>query len=519
MNKALWHLYKGSEQGKNVIARFTSDISNPHNLEFIAQRLYRTYVDYLGDTEGEEDFIMACHLVADGIFADRIFVNSGENASEYFNRLVDRLELCFFDRDKDELPVRVGNETPLLSRGDYKALCSIVAEISLVLYAFKAGGLFFFPILFKEQFDIFIKILDVLGIPMPALPGKADKKGRLLMYNEINRNIERFALENGLSPEETCACVYDFALMFLCDLSNDTTLPEPTNVWLTGGSKSDYELFLKNPKEALQSVWTCNERTKRGDIIVMYVRTPYSCIQSIWRADIDGVYTPFNYYNSRTRVVRGIVVPHINLNELKSDSYFSKFPLTRKNFQGVNGVHLSAVDYAELQRLFRNKGFDTSVLPQLYIPDVAADLSVESEKEVEDLLLIPLLRKLGFADADWTRQLIQKAGRKEKAIPDFVFLPKGETYFQNAPLIIEVKFDMGSNIERTRTYNQALSYARLLKSSSFAICDKDRIIVYKERKGTFNRFSPNFEKHWQNLNNADTFSELKSLIGRDAINS
>ena len=36
-----------------------------------------------------------------------------------------------------------------------------------------------------------------------------------------------------------------------------------------------YETFLKNPSENAQSVWTCNEKTKRGDIIVMYVLSPY----------------------------------------------------------------------------------------------------------------------------------------------------------------------------------------------------------------------------------------------------
>ena len=125
--------------------------------------------------------------------------------------------------------------------------------------------------------------------------------------------------------------------------------------------------------------------------------------------------------------------------------------------------------------------------------------------------------KLGYSETDWTRQLSQKAGRKEKAIPDFVFLPKGEVHFQNAPMVIEAKFDMSSNIERTKSYNQALSYARLMKSPTFGICDKDRLIIYKEKKGGFDRFAPTFEKHWQSINDAETFRQLKLLIGRDTL--
>jgi hypothetical protein len=30
------------------------------------------------------------------------------------------------------------------------------------------------------------------------------------------------------------------------DLENISDLPEPTNIWLTGGSKSDYETFKKS---------------------------------------------------------------------------------------------------------------------------------------------------------------------------------------------------------------------------------------------------------------------------------
>lgn len=72
-------------------------------------------------------------------------------------------------------------------------------------------------------------------------------------------------------------------------------------------------------------------------------------------------------------------------------------------------------------------------------------------------------------------------------------------------------------IERTKAYNQALSYARMMKSSCFAICDKNRMIIYDEENGSFNRFNPTFEKHWQNLNEAETFSQLKLLIGKERI--
>ncbi|TAE38222.1 MAG: restriction endonuclease subunit R [Sphingobacteriales bacterium] len=502
MNKNIWDLYKTSDRGKQVIELFNFKVGNT---EFKAKKIFKKYNEYLGGIDAKDYFIENFILIIENILANEIFLEENETASNYFTRLIDNLEI-YFNED----------EPPVIVKQDYKTYNAILSELSLVLYVYGQDELFY-PILFKEQFDVFMKILDVLEIPMPELPTKSDKRARLLLYNSLNENITKFAKNNNLTPEETCACIYDFAFMLLNTDINETELPEPTNIWLTGGSKGDYIAFLENPVYGAKSVWTCNENTKRGDIIVMYVLSPYSCIQSIWRADIDGVYTPFNYYNSRTRTTEGIVVPHITLNELKADSYFSQLGITRKNFQGVNGVQFSAKDYKELQRLLKEKGFDVSVLPQLYRPDLEIEGNLKNEKDVEEKLLIPLLKKLGYSNLDWTRQLSQKAGRNEKAIPDFVFLPKGEKHFQNAPLIIEAKFDMSSNIERTKCYNQALSYARMMKSKLFGICDKDRLIIYNEKKGTFDRFAPTFEKHWQNINDEETFRQLKLLIGKDII--
>ena len=500
MNKNIWDLYKNSERGKKAIDLFT--INKGDLIVNTFKGLFQKYNEYLGITV-EDYYLYNCFHTFHCINVDKLFIENEESVTDYFTRLIDSLEIFPVEKNSEGEVVRKENERPIISKGDYKYLCSMLSEISIVLYyRHRAKDLFFFPVLFREQFDVFMKILDVLEIPMPELPAKSDKRGRLLLYNGLNENITKFAENNNLTPEEVCACIYDFAFMLLEEDKNATEMPEPTNVWLTGGDKEDYKDFLKNPVEGAKSVWACNENTKRGDIIVIYVRTPYSCIQSIWRADIDGVYAPFTHHNSISRATNGIVVPHIGIKELKNDTYFSQVPIVRKNLQGVNGIPFTATDYKELQRLLTAKGFDVSVLPQLYSPDLEIAGQLRNEKDVEEKLLIPLLNKLGYSETDWTRQLSQKAGRKEKAIPDFVFLPKGEIHFQNAPMIIEAKFDMSSNIERTKSYNQALSYARMMKSSIFGLCDKERLIIYKEKKGYFDRFKPAFEKHYQAITRA-----------------
>ncbi len=513
MNKNIWELYKDSERGKKAIALFT--INENDNLEDKIREIYINYRSGIGGVNEVDNLINRFFLIADNVFCDNLILQKNENVDDYFERLIDNLELGFVDEKNGKL-FKSEEEKPIVKQKDYKSFCSLIPDISLVLFTFSSNS--FIPILFSENFDVLIKVFDVLDIPMPQLPASTDKRGRLIFYNKLCQSVFSFSETHKLNSIETCACIYDFALMLLDETQEENKkLPEPTNIWLTGGSKEDYNEFLKNPQKGAKSVWTCNEKTKKGDVIVMYVSYPYSCIQSIWRADIDGVYTPFNYYNSRTKVTQGIVVPHISLRELKADSYFSKLSIVRKNFQGVNGIQLSAKDYKELQRLFTEKGFDISALPQLYSPNLEFSVEINNEKDVEEKLLIPLLSKLGYKETDWERQLSQKAGRNEKIIPDFVFLPKGEVHFQNAPMIIEAKYDMSSNIEQTKAYNQALSYARMMRASYFAVCDKQRIVVYNEKKGKFNRFNPIFEKHWQNINDKETFRELKLLIGKESI--
>lgn len=376
---------------------------------------------------------------------------------------------------------------------------------------------FFFPLLDNERFDIFVKNCDALGIEIPNIPNNVDKKGRVMYYFSLCEVLYNFSVEYDLSAEELCACIYDFATILQEHNEVKKELPEPTNVWFTGASKSDYQTTLHNLAPDSVNVWSCNEATKRGDIIVIYCLSPQSFIHSIWRANSDGVANPFNYYYSRVTVTSPIQIRPITYAELKADNYWSNVPIVRKNLQGINGIQLTAKDYTELLRLISSKDFDITTLPMLYSPDIDIEGNLNTENDVEEKLVIPLLTELGYTQKDWERQLSQKAGRNLKAIPDFVFFSKGEKHFQNAPFVLEAKFFMNSSNERMNSFNQALSYCKMMSAELLGLCDKDRIIIYRRKNGVFDRFNPVFEKHWGNLKNPETFSELKKIIGKEVV--
>ena len=120
---------------------------------------------------------------------------------------------------------------------------------------------------------------------------------------------------------------------------------------------------------------------------------------------------------------------------------------------------------------------------------------------------------------DRSRQLSQKAGRKEKAIPDFVFFPRGERHFENAPMVIEAKLDMSLIAEQQKAFSQSLSYARMLRSSIMGICDKERLVLYRvDANGASDRNQPLYESHWKAISSDEIEgAKLKQLIGREIV--
>lgn len=516
MNKQLWDLYKNSDRGKEVIDLFSFYKKDSLVKEY-AEKIRKIAQEFSGyDDENDlnyfEDFEF---LISYNIDYLGLFKSEKKDYEDFFNRFSDKFELLDLDEVSEGVFEISENSQTLIKRGDYRSIASMIDIISLVLYAFDDS---FYPVLNRERFDLFTKNCDILGIEIPDIPNDRDKKRKLFYYFEICEKIDEFAKTNNLNNEETCACLYDFATLFY-EKERVLEMPEPTNIWFTGAANADYKTTLQNLTEDTVAVWSCNEETKRGDIVVLYCLSPQSFIHSIWIANSDGVTNPFNYWSGRTTVTKPIVIAPISYKELKEDEYWSNVPIVRKNLQGIKGVRLSAQDYDELQRLLKSKGFDTSVLPKLYKPNIDLERNIKNEKDVEEKLLIPLLKQLGYSEDDWTRQLSQKAGRNLKAIPDFVFFPTGELHFQNAPLVIEAKYFMNSSREKNNSFNQALSYAKMMSADVLCLCDKERLIVYERKNGNFDRFNPVFEKHWGKILEESVFAELKNILGKERIKS
>lgn len=479
MNKRNWELYKNSEAGQRTIDCFENG-----NLASI--------FDLLKDTAGNSK-IERVHFFYDLIKDDALF-----SLDE-----IRREDFAYF-----------------LNGFNPKDIRALNASIDVLSLALNQLNSFFKPLLNPANFDTFVQVCSMLSIELPPIPRTKNYLEYLLFYYDICDVLNNWQEENEFANAELFACLYDYAPNYLMQEKDSrsaevTTLPAPTNIWLVGANKQDIAEIESG--ELTESVWQCNECTQTGDIVVIYACSPHSCIHSIWRASAGGYFSPFDYYQNRTKIQDGISIPHITLNELKTHPYFSKLPIVRKNMRGVNGIELSVEDYNELLKLISDRGGDIDSLPKLLDIDDYKMPDVKVEKEVEEKILMPMLEKLGYCRKDYVRQLVQQVGRSDKAIPDFVFMPTSVGEHLNvAPFLIEAKYDMRTILSRQKAINQAHSYAMALQTEYFAVCDKERLMVFKKGKSCFDLQNPVFENRWAVISaDADVFQKLKKCIGKD----
>ena len=515
MNQKIWNFYKQSDEYKRLV-----DIFNP-DTEGVEDYLKNTEAVFAFAKELGDDKDLNGHLgLYDAIEAN--FVAQGYQfvdnlRREDFEEFVDNFEIRRYTvDDKGALKLFDSPRDVLIRKQDYRPKASSIDTMSVFLYF---NHPYFKPVLLGTRFNIIQKNCDALGIDLPSFPKSHDYKAAIMWYYDLCTVFNEFQKQYEMTDPEFCACLYGLAASLRDDVEKKP-FPKPINVWLTGADKEDIKSLEKSMDN--DSLWACNENTRRGDIVVLYAVSPNSCIHSIWRADSEGTFNPFDYYQNRTRVSEGVKVSRIPLKELKEDPEFGELPMLNNNLQGLNGKRLPPWAYSALIRMIAAKGDDISKLPVLYEAKDWNPGKMVNEHDVEERILIPFLHDLGYVDGDWTRQLRMKSGRKEeREIPDFVFFPHGEKQFENAPLLIEAKWLMKSEKDRNDAYRQALSYARMLQAPIFGICDEDMLIIYqKQKNGGFSYSSPAFEAHWAQIaGDEETHNELMRLIGATVIKS
>ena len=228
--------------------------------------------------------------------------------------------------------------------------CSI-AYYSTILSYFSPTR--FIPYYFQYNFNVLQMIAEQFEIDLPEIPKKSDYRGRFYYYEKLCSSLHAFREANHLSVSELCAFLYDFAPKYIGGTSSYlvTELPSPHSAFFIGSKKDDR--FLSDEPSTI-TPWQCNPDTRAGDMILMYLCSPVSAVDSVWRSCSVGFVDPFFYYYRCTYICHPQKIDAVSLSTLRQDSILSAIPIVRKNMQGVNGVELKPSEFNHLMELGNN---------------------------------------------------------------------------------------------------------------------------------------------------------------------
>jgi hypothetical protein len=386
----------------------------------------------------------------------------------------------------------------------------MISAVSRLLYHLFPD--YFFPYTFEREFNKFTNICYEFNIPIPEVPKKKDLDKRALYYLDLCEALQEFRKINEFIPQELCAFFYDFAPTVLAELE-DKEIPSPSKVWFVGCDKFDFDT-LDESKEDSEESWQGNVDAKRGDIVVMYCRTPHSYIHSIWRVIGNGFADPFFGYYSVNYLSFPIKLDvHITQKDLENNPVWARNPLVRKNLQGINGYPIKYPEYLELLSMLKLKGQSIDNFPTIIPTSKFEADDLKDERDVEIRLIEPFLVLLKYTSTDWVRQMRVKMGRGERNYPDYGFGANTQRGEESAKMILEAKYEIKTNKDLQEAYFQAKSYALRLQANCFIVAAKEGIWVYKPKNGVY-KFDDYFNYNWVQIENPDTLHELQLLIGK-----
>lgn len=483
-NDYIWKTYLGGT-GKEVVEFFEENLVNDFTEDY-AEKVCGFHRDYCPSRLTNESLRSELLDVKKAVDEDLWILEDGEYS-------IDSAIECFFDGFLGEV------KTP---KNVFNYFSGSVAYFTTLL-AIELSELFI-PYYFTRNFNILEKIAQEFEIDLPELPLKRDYKGRFFYYGELCKAFYEFRTKHGMSPFEFCAFLYDFAPKYVGGIDSYIVkeLPPARSAYFIGATKDD--AFLSDDEDSI-TPWQCNPDTMAGDAIVMYIKSPVSAVDSVWRSVSVGFNDPFFYYYRCTYIAKPQKINRVSQKQLEKDAIFKELPIVRKNMQGINGVELYPSVYNHLL------DFAKSDLPRFDFAIDSDETELKREKDVENKLIKKLLAELGYAETDYAQQLQIRVGNHNfKLIPDFVIKPVVSNGHYSASYLIEAKYSIPSSKILDDVKIQARSYAKQLGAAYSVIAAKEGIWI----TSSVDDYTKNILSFsWAELKNEDDFHQVFALLG------
>ena len=500
MNKYVWELYLKSG-GNKTVSFFRNNFEDKFKKNYVSglkklQKVYCVFEDAIEDTDIKlTEFVDGLDGYENDIEFEEINEkNYKDIIDSEMNELWNALEDEFLS-DKDAFAEFIGGVGSYRGIAHYSTCCA---------YDFPEC---FIPYYFQYNYNVLEIIAEQFDIELPKLPNKKDYKKRFLHYGELCKVFTKYRFDNGWTPYELLAFLYDFAPRYIGGIDSYIIkdLPEPKSAFFIGGGGDNADATAEDDPNCI-CCWQCNPETRAGDLIVMYLRTPISAISSIWRSCSLGFNDPFFYYYRCTYIGKPIKVKRFGINEIKKDRLLSKMPIVKKNMQGISGVELMPSEYNHIVDKVKAK------VTKLEYEAISSDNKYTNEKDVEQKLIKPFLKDLGYEEDEYTQQKRVPIGNHNNTlIPDFVLLPVSFGGKHSAFAVLEAKKSIKNQKDLLAALDQVSSYSLLLSAEYAVVASQEGIWITSKKdrySGVIEEFS------WEELSDDDNMYKVRRLIGK-----
>ena len=493
-NRFIFDNYLATDEGKKALA-FFSDFEN-----VFRKKKSDEYFDFLNHIS----LLPVSKEYSDAELADILaLIQEGDNDKIEEDETLDDFSVDeIFAEAKKVLSEELDDDKNTLRQN-----VAFITDFSISFYIIEQK--YFFPYYFQAQFPKLENICKEFDVALPPLPSKRNYKERFLYYLEICKVFYDFRQQYNLTPEEFCVFLYYFAPHCIEQTLFTHDLPKPSKAYLCVASNADSD-DIKSFNGKTITRWGGNTNMLPGDIILMYEVKPVAAIQTIWRCLSVGFTDPFEYFVDRVWVGKMIRIPPVTLQDLRENEIWKASGIVKASMQGSSGSPCTKTQYDEIIEILKRKSFDVSVLPRIDYTGLPSDVELNIEKDVEEKLLEPLLKKLGYTEKNWVRQLPVRMGRGERNYPDYALFPKGSKGEETAKFLWEAKFTIQNKRQLHEAFRQAKSYAMRLQSLGFGLVAKEGIWLSLAKDSFL--FDKMKAYSWADLENPDDFSEVKLMV-------
>ena len=398
---------------------------------------------------------------------------------------------------------------PSMDKETLLIFCDNLVFFSVLAYAEAPNA--YLPYFFPGLYNVLTTIAELFEIVLPETPSQRNYRDRFQFYYALCSTFSAWRETQNWTSAELCAFLYDFAPKF----AGGTrwiwqVLPEPRAAFVVGASPDSNVRWQAADADA---VFSCqgNPDTQPGDLILMYQWAPKSAFTSVWSAVSPGFVDPLCRHYRCIYIGNPRRIPPLSYQMLKSDPFLEQLALVKTRMFGMNGTELKPSQYNALWDMMHRNGEICPPLPPLtnHFDFACPNLEIQTEHDVERLLLEPLLARLGWTREHYVRQMPLRMGRGHSVYPDYVLLPQFTPNCEKAFWVVEAKKSIPSAKQLRIDCNQAASYAYRLDAAGLMLVAQEGIWL-ADRKDDFGQLQ---HYTWEQLQNSDVFSQVFSKIG------